>query len=78
MAIVEGVYFYRVFRVLFAPIDKEFEKVNDWLVVAPFILVLILVLMSSKPMYVLNFTSTVANQLVQRTIYLTSVLGGMK
>jgi proton-translocating NADH-quinone oxidoreductase chain N len=77
-AIIEGVYFYRVFKILFEKSDKNFQAENPWLVISPFILVLILVILSSRPMNVLNFTNDIANQLIQRTIYLTSVLGGLK
>lgn len=78
MAIVEGVYFYKVFKVLFSKGDKTFEHFNQWLVVAPFVLVLILVALSSRPMSIINFTYNVAGDLINRTNYLTSVLGGLK
>ncbi|BAL80536.1 complex I subunit 5 family protein [Caldisericum exile] len=78
MAIVEGVYFYKVFKILFAKGEKTFGEENPWLVAAPFILVLILVFLSARPMNIINFTYDTAGQLIQRTTYLTSVLGGLK
>jgi len=78
LAVVEGVYFYRVFKVMFASSDKEFKEFNPLLVVAPFILVLILVVLSARPMSIIDFTYGASQQIINRTLYLTSVLGGLR
>ncbi|MEF3245065.1 MAG: hypothetical protein K6343_03690 [Caldisericaceae bacterium] len=78
LAIVEGVYFYKVFAVMFSNGDKSFKNFNQWLLVAPFLLVLILVVLSARPMEVINYTYSASGQIIQRTLYITSVLGGLK
>lgn len=78
LAIVEGVYFYKVFAVMFSSGNKSFKNFNQWLLVAPFLLVVILVVLSSRPMEVINYTYGASGQLIQRTLYITSVLGGLK
>lgn len=78
LAIVEGVYFYKVFAVMFSSGNKSFKNFNQWLLVASFLLVVILVVLSSRPMEVINYTYGASGQLIQRTLYITSVLGGLK
>jgi len=76
--VIEGVYFYKILKVLFSKSDLYFKPLNHLLLIAPIVLVAILILLSIKSMNVLNFTYDAANQLIQRVIYFTSVLGAIK
>jgi len=76
--VIEGVYFYKIFKALFSKSDLEFKPLNRLLLIAPAVLVSLLILLSIKSMNVLNFTYDAATQLIERAIYFTSVLGAIK
>jgi formate hydrogenlyase subunit 3/multisubunit Na+/H+ antiporter MnhD subunit len=76
--VIEGVYFYKILKVLFSKSDLYFKPLNHLLLIAPIVLVALLILLSIKSMNVLNFTYDAVTQLMQRVIYFTSVLGVIK
>ncbi len=76
--VIEGVYFYKILKVLFSKSDLYFKPLNHLLLIAPTVLVALLILLSIKSMNVLNFTYDAVTQLMQRAIYFTSLLGVIK
>ena len=80
MSLIEAAYFFRVMQVMFfkeAKEEKEVREAPAWMLIPAITLVVIILVLSFYPTPVINFAHKAAADLVGRSVYINSVLGGL-
>ena len=80
MSLIEAAYFFRVMQVMFfkeAKEEKEIREAPAWMLIPAITLVIIILVLSFYPTPVINFAHKAAADLVGRSVYINSVLGGL-
>jgi proton-translocating NADH-quinone oxidoreductase chain N len=80
MSLIEAAYFFRVMQVMFFREPKEGKEIKEapaWMLIPAITLVVIILVLSFYPTPVINFAHKAASELVGRSVYINSVLGGL-